>query len=148
MNYKIVIVGHGNYPSGVLSALQLLTGGVDNVSILNLDESCTHQQFERTLRSFLLKNDRVLIFADMTGGAPYQIAGRLIYEVNNDKHMIISSASVNLILDLYMKLQADVNDRVELKNIITSSIEEARNMILLTSVEYQEENNSEFGEGI
>lgn len=148
MNYKIAIVGHGNYSSGVLSALQLLIGGVDNVSVFNLNESCTHQQFEERLKSFLLENDRVLIFADMTGGAPHQIAGRLIYEVNNDKHMIISSASVNLILDLYMKLQANINDKDDLKNIISSSIDEAKDMILLTSVEFQEINNNEFEEGI
>ena len=39
----------------------------------------------------------------MTGGAPHQIVSRLIIEKNQPHQYIISSAPLNLILDLYAK---------------------------------------------
>ncbi|MFQ9615303.1 MAG: PTS sugar transporter subunit IIA, partial [Clostridium butyricum] len=77
---KLVIVGHGNFPSGVLSAVSLLVGNNENICAFDLDKNETHEGFEQKIKELLDNNDKVIVVADLTGGAPHQIAARLILE--------------------------------------------------------------------
>ena len=126
MNYAMAVVGHGRYPEGVLSALKLLIGTTDGMTAFNLDETTTHEQFEQRLKTFLDENDHALVFADMTGGAPHQIVARLMLEQNRPHQYIISSAPLNLILDLYAKNMGgfdDANVDETLRHTVTLSKE-------------------------
>ena len=124
MNYEIVIVGHGRYPDGVLSALQLLIGTTEGIKAFNLDEQTTHEKFEKQLTELLSEHERVLVFADMTGGAPHQIVSRLVLEGNRPHQYVISSAPLNLMLDLYAKSLTGFEDDTiegELQHTLTLS---------------------------
>mgnify|MGYP004477366865 CR=1 FL=1 len=63
----------------------------------------------------------------MTGGAPHQIATRLLLELGKKNQFILSSVSLNLILDLYMKNSMGIlttdNVSVELSNSMAESKE-------------------------
>lgn len=125
--FKVCIVGHGNFPSGVCSALKLLSGSNEQLHYFDLDHNLTHGEYEQQLTAFLIENDNVLIFADMTGGAPHQIATRLLLELGKKNQFILSSVSLNLILDLYMKNSMGIlttdNVSVELSNSMAESKE-------------------------
>ncbi|MBW4803746.1 PTS fructose transporter subunit IIA [Loigolactobacillus coryniformis] len=154
MNYNFCILGHGKYPEGILSALKLLAGTADGITIFNLDESTTHEAFQESVDKFLTTTERVVCFADMTGGAPHQTAARLILEKKKQHQYIVSSAPINLILDLYMQCQSGLltDDTIELN--IKKSINQAQALIQVipTNDELVEnsgiENNEEFDGGI
>lgn len=130
MSYKIAVVGHGHYPEGVLSALALLVGTTDGVSAFNLDENTTHTEFKETLNDFLENNEQVIVFADMTGGAPHQITAELLLEKDKPYQYIISSAPMNLILDLYAKALGGLeNDDID--NVLAHTLHEAKRLIEL-----------------
>lgn len=67
--YQVVIIGHGNYPQGVLSAIQLLVGTTEKIKIFNLDSNTTHEIFSKKIKQYIDENEHLIIFADMTGGA-------------------------------------------------------------------------------
>ncbi|MCT8310836.1 PTS fructose transporter subunit IIA [Tetragenococcus halophilus] len=132
MSFNIAIIGHGNYPEGILSALELLAGSDNHIHTFNLNENITHDEFTEEIRTFLEEHEEVLIFADMTGGAPHQIASRLLLELGKNDQYIISSAPLNLILDLYASskmdfLKENVNERINL------SIQESKELIQVLS---------------
>lgn len=129
--FKVCIVGHGNYPSGVCSALKLLSGNDEGIHYFDLDHQLTHEEYEKQLTLFLEENDKVLIFADMTGGAPHQIATRLIVSLEKTSQYIVSSVSLNLILDMTMKnsMQLLGVDNIELE--LAKSIEESKEMVMV-----------------
>ena len=128
MEYQIAIVGHGHYPDGVVSALKLLAGTTENLHAFNLDEDTTHEEFTETVDKFLTETDHVLVFADMTGGAPHQITARLILDKNKPYQYIISSAPMNLILDLYARCMGALDDDT-IDQTLKDSLKEAKGLI-------------------
>lgn len=129
--FKVCIVGHGNFPSGVCSALKLLSGSNDNLHFFDLDHKLTHGEYEQQLTEFLKENDNVLIFADMTGGAPHQIATRLLLELGKVNQFILSSVSLNLILDLYMKNSMGVLTTDNVSAELSNSMAESKEMLMV-----------------
>lgn len=124
--YKLAIVGHGNFPSGVLSAASLLVGKNENIYNFDLDENETHEGFEKKLKALLDNNDRVVVLADLTGGAPHQIAARLILEAGKMNQYVISGVNLALVVDLSMKCCiCEVSDD-EMQDTIMNSIEECK----------------------
>lgn len=103
MIYSIGIIGHGNYPDGIKSAIKLLAGTADDINCFNLNNETTHEQFKKDVSKFLDENENVIIIADMTGGAPFQSIAEKILEDNVKNHYIVSSLSMNAILDVYLK---------------------------------------------
>ena len=126
MIYSIGIIGHGNYPDGIKSAIKLLAGAADDINCFNLNNETTHEQFKKDVSKFLDENDNVIIIADMTGGAPFQSIAEKILEDNIKNHYIISSLSMNAILDVYLKNSMNQfnpdNIEEELQHIINESV--------------------------
>lgn len=129
--FEVCIVGHGNYPSGVCSALKLLSGSNEKVNYFDLDHQLTHEDYENQLLAYLKEHDHVLVFADMTGGAPHQIAAKSIVSLGKKNQFILSSISLNLVLDLYMKNSMNLltSDNIQLE--LVKSMEESKEMLMV-----------------
>ena len=124
--YKLVVVGHGNFPSGVLSSVSILVGKNENICGFDLDENETHEGFEKKLKELLDNNDKVVVLADLTGGAPHQIAARLILESGKMNQYIISGVNLALVVDLAMKCCIGEVSDDEMQDTILNSIEECK----------------------
>lgn len=130
--YQVVIIGHGNYPQGVLSAIQLLVGTKEKIKIFNLDSNTTHEIFSKKIKQYIDENEHLIIFADMTGGAPYQIVAEYVLETKKSNCYIVSGCSLNLILDLYVKiLEGQINDQNVQKTLENKIIESQKMTRLL-----------------
>lgn len=131
---KLVIVGHGNFPSGVLSAVSLLVGNNENICAFNLDKNETHEGFEQKIKELLDNNDKVIVVADLTGGAPHQIAARLILESGKMNQYIISGINLALVVDLAMKCCFSEVEEEELETMLLDSVNDSKETMTLLSV--------------
>ena len=80
MNY-IVITGHGNYATGMKSALELIAGPKDNVLAFDFFKEESEEQFSLKFKDLDKKNN-YLFACDLIGGTPYKVASRL--ELNKE----------------------------------------------------------------
>lgn len=132
MKYDVCIVGHGNFPDGVKSAMELLVGCEDDIQCFNLNGEKNHDQFHDEMKDYLENHENVLIFADMTGGAPYQITAEIILETEKKNQYVVSSVSLNAILDLYLKNSMDQIAPDNIEETIRHVIEESRKLMQVT----------------
>ena len=125
---KILIVGHGEYATGIKSAIKLLTGVSNNIDAINLNEELTHNDYTVMVQEYVANNKDLIIFADMTGGAPFQIASReILLNESSENQFVIGGVSVGCILEVVMNtLVLNVED--ELKNIINVAVNNIQNM--------------------
>jgi len=130
---KLVIVGHGNFPSGVLSAVSLLVGNNENICAFDLDKNETHEGFEQKIKELLDNNDKVIVVADLTGGAPHQIADRLILESGKMNQYIISGINLALVVDLAMKCCFSEVEEEELETMLLDSVNDSKETMTLLS---------------
>ena len=131
--YKLVVVGHGNFPSGVLSSVSLLVGENENIIGLDLDANETHEGFEKKLKEILDNNDKVIVLADLTGGAPHQITARLILESSKLNQYIISGINLALVVDLAMKCCLGEVEDEDIQSELSNSINESKDTTVLIS---------------
>ena len=131
--YKLVIVGHGNFPSGVLSSVSLLVGKNENICGFDLDENETHEGFEKKLKELLDNNDKVIVLADLTGGAPHQISARLILESGKMNQYIISGINLALVVDLAMKCCFGEVEEEDIQSLLLDSVNDSKETMTLLS---------------
>ena len=125
---KILIVGHGEYGSGMKSAIKLLTGVNDNIDAINLNEELTHNDYTLMLQEYVANNKDLVIFADMTGGAPFQIASReILLNESSENQFVIGGVSVGCILEVVMNTLV-LNSEDELENIINTAVNNIQEM--------------------
>ncbi|WP_024615477.1 PTS mannose transporter subunit IID [Clostridium sp. Ade.TY] len=125
---KILIVGHGEYGSGIKSTIKLLTGVDEGIDAINLNEELAHERFTEIVNSYVKEHEKLIIFADITGGAPFQITSRevLLNEGSEDQY-VIGGVSVGCILDIVMKTLVIESDE-DIKAVIDSSLEGLKDM--------------------
>lgn len=132
MKYDICIVGHGNFPDGVKSAMNVLCGPDESLKLGNLNEQTTHEKFKSEMKEYLTTHENVIVFADMTGGAPYQIAAEIVLSQNLANRYVISGMSLNVVLDLYLKNMMDQLNPDNIEEMINHVISESCGLMKVT----------------
>lgn len=68
----IIVTGHGKFASGLQSSLKLITGMEQSVKALDFTEGMSSDDLFHTLVSIKESaDDKILIFADIPGGTPF-----------------------------------------------------------------------------
>lgn len=130
---KILIVGHGEYATGMKSSIKLLTGVNNNIDAINLNEELTHNEYTMMVQEYVANNKDLIIFADMTGGAPFQIASReILLNEDSENQFVIGGVSVGCILEVVMNTLV-LNSEDELENIINTAINNIQDMTSIIS---------------
>lgn len=100
---KVLLVGHGEYPTGIKSVVKLLTGVEENIEAINLNEDLSHDDFAMKVKDYVENNDDLIVFADITGGAPFQITSReILLNTKSENQYVIGGVSVACILEIIM----------------------------------------------
>lgn len=127
MNY-IVITGHGNYATGMKSALELIAGPKDNVLAFDFPKEESEEQFSLKFKDLDKKNN-YLFACDLMGGTPYKVASRL--ELNKE---ILIGTNLGGLLDTVFKI-----DKLSL-NELASNLKEAslKSLVNIKDLEIKE----------
>lgn len=75
----IVVTGHAHFPSGLLSAIELVAGKQENVVGVDFESGQSSEDLTAALCAAVeaLEGDEVLILADLVGGTPFNRAALL-----------------------------------------------------------------------
>ena len=127
MNY-IVITGHGNYATGMKSALEIIAGPKDNVLAFDFPKEESEEQFSLKFKDLDKKNN-YLFACDLMGGTPYKVASRL--DLNKE---ILIGTNLGGLLDTVFKI-----DKLSL-NELASNLKEAslKSLVNIKDLEIKE----------
>ena len=69
---SILIVGHGNFATGALSATRLVAGAPENVYALDFSEGMNPAELKEKMQALLadISTQEILVMADLAGGTP------------------------------------------------------------------------------
>lgn len=142
--YNILIVGHGNFATGMKSAFDLLLGESDRVHAQDLSGDITHEKFEYIVTDYLNKHDQLIVFADLMGGAPSQIVTRKIAELAKSKEQfVVSGVSLGLMIDVATNILV-LNDEENMLEKINNSLDSVRNIMgVMSLADFEEDEEVE-----
>lgn len=92
----IVVTGHGHFPGGLLSAVELVAGKPEDVMWVDFESGQSSDDLRAALRTAVesLKAEEVLILADLVGGTPFNTAVLLKGQIPEKKIRVL--AGINM----------------------------------------------------
>lgn len=116
---KLVLAGHGNYASGVASAVSMLSGNEEAVSFVDFTPVVSPDEFESRLRGVAECGEEVVIICDLVGGTPYNRACVIAH--GNDQVKVVAGMNLAAILEAALSV-GDESRASEIVDLLCSSV--------------------------
>lgn len=98
---SILIIGHGNYATGALSATRLVAGAPENVYALDFEEGMSPEALKEKMSALLasIPDKEVLIMADLAGGTPFRTAVELKMTQTEKEVRVVAGANMPALME-------------------------------------------------
>ena len=139
MKQIIIITGHNNFASGILSSLTMIAGAKDNVYAVDFLSSDNDESLEGKFNKIISdnKDSEILFVCDLMGGTPFKVTSKLAFTNNN--YEVVTGINLGGLIDTSMKL-----DKMSIGELKTSCKDASiKSVIPLEKVITKEESSSE-----
>ena len=139
MKQIIIITGHNNFASGILSSLTMIAGEKDNIFAVDFLSDDNDESLEGKFNKIISdnKDSEILFVCDLMGGTPFKVTSKLAF--TNDSYEVVTGINLGGLIDTSMKL--DKMSIGELK--ISCKDASIKSVIPLEKVITKEESSSE-----
>ena len=114
----IYMAGHGEYPAGLVSALEMLLGdshGITPICAYTGDITSIHhleERLQQAAEEALARGHQMVLFTDIPGGSVNNTAMKIAL---NAPHVhVISGAGVVTLMEFYMAEEAPLAERIDI----------------------------------
>lgn len=109
----IIITGHGNYASGLLSSIELIAGNQEKLEVVDFKEGDSSDLLNKNIKEAIsrLSNENIIIFTDIPGGTPFNQSVLISQEYS--KIEVITGTNLPAIIDGLFNREMDINEFVE-----------------------------------
>lgn len=121
----IIVSGHGNFASGIMSSLELIAGKQEKVIGIDFTIEDNTESLESKLRTAaneLIDCEGILFLTDIVGGTPFKTCALLTQNIENSK--VIAGTNLGMLLEVSLSRESATVE--ELKNM---SLESGKNAI-------------------
>ncbi len=121
----IVVMGHDHFAEGIGSSLEMLIGKAEGLELVNFFQDDSMDELTDKLKVALQKLSDctgILVYADLVGGTPFNIAIRTKMQGNKEME-VIGGANVAAVLYGYMLRAKEQNISVIAKESVTAGKE-------------------------
>ncbi|MGG5329568.1 PTS sugar transporter subunit IIA [Enterococcus sp. AZ163] len=138
----VLIVSHSNLSKGLRDSVEMIMGENDKFDVLGFYED---ESFETLKEDFYQKvvdldsGEGVLVFVDLLGATPYNVAAMCFKELQSENHNIRVVSGVNLAMvieSLGARSQSDCTLDFIYQNAIDSGVENIKEMTNVVNTGY------------
>lgn len=95
----VIVTGHGNFATGILSTLKLIVGEQEAVWGVDFPESHSIDNLRDNLLAVLSNGaDGYLILSDLEGGSPYNTSVKLMVECTDKNIQVLAGANFSMLV--------------------------------------------------
>lgn len=96
----IIVTGHGNFATGLLSSMKLIAGEQEKVIPVDFNINDTIESLEKNLKHAILElNDEILVLCDLAGGSPFKVAALLSQELKYKKIKVLAGTNLGMLIE-------------------------------------------------
>ncbi|WP_238884072.1 PTS galactosamine/N-acetylgalactosamine transporter subunit IIA [Clostridium sp. YIM B02551] len=133
----IILSGHGNFASGLLSNIKLIAGEQEMVIGIDFIDGQGSAELKNNLKEAINNlGDEILVLTDLAGGSPYMNSVLLKQELSDKKIEVISGTNVPMLLEVVLG-----RDNISLKDLVEKAKKAGANGINV--FELKEKQNEE-----
>ena len=140
----IIVSGHGNFASGLLSTLKLIAGEQENVIGIDFIDGQGFAELKNNIKETINNfGDDIFILTDLAGGSPFTNFVLLKEELINKNIEVISGTNIPMLLEVVLG-----RDNVELKDLIETAKEAGANGINIFKLKEKQLDDENLNDGI
>lgn len=127
----MIIVGHGNFATGMHSALRLLNGECDDLISIDFQEGTSFEDLCEQLNMEIEKfgDNEVIVLTDLPGGSPFKAAAMATFTYKN----VCALTGINFPVLMEIVLSKDYTDNID--TLIDKAIDNAREALMKVALE-------------
>lgn len=109
----MIITGHGQFASGLLSSIELIAGNQEELEIVDFKEGDSSENLNENIKEAIsrLSNENIVIFTDIPGGTPFNQSVLISQEYSQVR--VITGANLPAIIDGLFNREMDIEDFVK-----------------------------------
>ena len=103
----LLITGHGNFATGLKSALKLIAGEHEHIIAVDFEVQHSTDDLLKNLKAAiegLDKSAEVLVFSDIAGGSPFKMASELKLEYKDRVIEIVAGTNLLMLIEAFMRM--------------------------------------------
>lgn len=147
MTTNIIIVGHGNYGTGIESSIKLLAGHTEGVEFIDFLEEDTDVTLKDKISKAITNGEtaKTLFVCDLLGGTPFKVCVEISYEKENME--VVAGCNIGAILEtILLKDTMEIGELAD--KIVKGTKDTAVRFLKVKSVEAAGDNDLSFEDGI
>ena len=131
---KFIIASHGNFSSGIKSALDIIIGKMENIFIIDayVNGNNTIEEALNTVLRSVQDNDELVVFSDLLGGS---VTNQVLRFALKENVHVISGMNLPLLIDIIL---ADTDTPIE--TVIENGISIAKEQVVYVNKLIHNEN--------
>lgn len=109
----IVITGHGHFPSGIMSAVELVAGKPEQVAAVDFEAGQSGAELKAAMKAAVegMEEKEVLILADLVGGTPFNTAAALTQETGDRKLRLLAGTNMPMVVEaVFSRMAAGLDE--------------------------------------
>lgn len=117
----VILTGHGQYASGLLSAVHMVAGEQDSVRAVEFKAGMSTAELEEKLLETIqeMKCDQYLVLTDLAGGSPFNTVSTLRSKLDGVSMKILTGTNMVMALEA-----AFSKDSMELDELVQDVMEQ------------------------
>lgn len=92
---SIILVGHGNFATGLESAVKLIIGNSDKLIVIDFTASMSREELKSNIESKLGEKQNIIL-TDVLGGTPFNVSAELV----NESTKVIYGTNLGILLEI------------------------------------------------
>lgn len=147
MTTNIIIVGHGNYGTGIESSIKLLAGQTEGVEFIDFLEEDTDVTLKDKISKAIANGEtaKTLFVCDLLGGTPFKVCVEISYEKENME--VVAGCNIGAILEtILLKDTMEIGELAD--NIVKGTKDTAVRFLKVKPVEAAGNDDLSFEDGI
>lgn len=142
---SILIIGHGHFATGALSATRLVAGAPSNVYALDFPEGMSADELKQQMQQLMssIETPEILVMADLTGGTPFRTAVELKMMLADKQIRVVAGANMPALVEA-----AFSSDSMDLVELTEDAVQTGVEGFVDWDAQSEEESEPEFEDGL
>ena len=96
---KIIVIGHGNFATGIHSSLKLIAGEQEKVDAIDFVEGMSANELKEKILAAITSDEEVLVLCDLLGGTPFKVAYTIMGNRPDLQMNVLSGLNLAMLLE-------------------------------------------------
>ncbi|MBB6696560.1 hypothetical protein [Clostridium algidicarnis] len=125
MKNVIILIGHGNYATGLKSTIKSIVGPTEGVNYIDfIEEDSTETLMEKAVKVVEEnKGNNIVFICDIIGGTPFNTAVKISLE--NEGIGVVAGCNIGAIIEIII-----AKDSYELEELLDELVEKTKKSVL------------------